>query len=130
MKTFLSVLLVSLNCEAAVYKWVDNSGTVHYAGIKPFDFKALELPTASYKGKFVLDSSSLRAKIPTTRQPSRNATFVENMVSKRNSCERYETQKSHLQQLLMLPHSSNKGAKLRQQKKQYSKLLSDCRKMH
>jgi len=130
MKKFLSVLILSLNSEAAVYKWVDDAGTVHYAGIKPFKLKALELPMASYTGTNAAIPSR-EMNLDSFKQLSdRNATFVEELSAKNSNCERYQAIQTRLQAMLKLPHSTLKGAKLRQEKKQYLQLFEHCESLH
>ena len=130
MKKILSVLILSLNCEAAVYKWVDNAGTVHYAGIKPFNFKALELPMANYSGKNKAKISTANNKSSFPALSPRSATFVEEITAKNSYCERYQSIQLRLQEMLKLPHSALKGVKLRREKKQYLQLLKDCKSLH
>jgi len=130
MKKILSILILSLNCEAAVYKWVDKAGTVHYAGIKPFKFKALELPMASYSGTNKATTSTTNNRRSRPPLSPRSATFVEELTAKENNCERYQSIQRRLQEMLSLPHSALKGVKLRREKKQYLQLLKDCKSLH
>jgi len=130
MKKILSVLILSLNSEAAVYKWVDDGGTVHYAGIKPFKLKVLELPKASYTGKNAAITSKANNVNSFEQLPARSATFVEELTVKDNNCERYQSIQTRLQEMLKLPHSALKGVKLRREKMQYLQLLRDCESLH
>jgi len=130
MKKILSVLILSLHSEAAVYKWVDDGGTVHYAGIKPFKLKVLELPKASYTGKNAAITSKANNVNSFEQLPARSATFVEELTVKDNKCERYQSIQTRLQEMLKLPHSVLKGAKLRREQMQYLQLLKHCESLH
>ncbi len=116
------LMVISMNSQAKLYKWVDKQGQTHFSDQPPLNSEVkIETLSAPEVGNQILAPE----KIEFYQAPKKTA---RKRKTKRRNCNKYAVRIDKVQQQLRRGYKEPRGNKLRARRRELSEQLRQCQK--